>query len=132
MTITNSDLQTTDTRPHSRACGWPSHRHGFSCSTNCPTCHGKDIGPAVVKAIDLNRTHLWHWVTVTDYRGRKIPGVLHRIEVDGDPRTRVIVRVMTREPAEGGTVYWSTFGDDVYLNPESDVEVGELLPENER
>lgn len=35
-----------DDRPHSRACGWHKHDHGFSCSTNCPTCHGQpEAGP---------------------------------------------------------------------------------------
>ena len=28
--------------PHSRACGWAKHEHGFECSYNCPTCHGLD------------------------------------------------------------------------------------------
>lgn len=31
-----------DVRPHSRACGFRKHDHGKDCSTNCPTCHGKD------------------------------------------------------------------------------------------
>jgi hypothetical protein len=31
-----------DTRPHSRACGWQAHPHGSACSSNCPTCHGKE------------------------------------------------------------------------------------------
>jgi hypothetical protein len=32
---------TTDTRPHSRACGIHRHPHGNECSENCPTCHGR-------------------------------------------------------------------------------------------
>lgn len=31
------------TGPHSRACGWKEHAHGFSCHSNCPTCHGKEL-----------------------------------------------------------------------------------------
>lgn len=27
--------------PHSRACGIRQHEHGVGCSTNCPTCAGK-------------------------------------------------------------------------------------------
>lgn len=30
-----------DDRPHSRACGWIAHRHGWQCHTDCPTCHGE-------------------------------------------------------------------------------------------
>lgn len=32
-----------DQRPHSRACGWRKHDHGVDCSSNCPTCGGKEI-----------------------------------------------------------------------------------------
>ena len=32
-----------DQRPHSRACGWRKHDHGVDCSSNCPTCGGKEM-----------------------------------------------------------------------------------------
>ena len=29
--------------PHSRACGFRNHEHGLACSTNCPSCQGKQV-----------------------------------------------------------------------------------------
>lgn len=31
-------LTDRDPRPHSRACGIQTHRHGPACSKDCPTC----------------------------------------------------------------------------------------------
>ena len=41
QTVAEPDM--TDRRPHSRACGWRKHDHGVDCSSNCPTCGGKEI-----------------------------------------------------------------------------------------
>lgn len=82
-----------------------------------------------VRAIDLTRQHLLHIVTVTDHTGEQVTGLLHRFELDADPRTRVQVRVATQEPTESGGSYWSTFSDCLFLNPDAPVEVGELVPD---
>lgn len=37
----NPDLD-TDRLPHSRACNLYRHPHGWRCSSDCPTCRGKD------------------------------------------------------------------------------------------
>lgn len=42
ITAAASGSSVRDNRPHSRACGVSPHPHGVHCSTNCPTCHGKD------------------------------------------------------------------------------------------
>jgi hypothetical protein len=33
-----------DERPHSRACGWQVHKHGYACHVSCPTCAGLPDG----------------------------------------------------------------------------------------
>jgi hypothetical protein len=102
----------------------------FEDESDGPVCfwpHELELVVVKVKAIDLNVNHLWHWVKVTDYSGKEINGVLHRIELDGDSRTRVVLRVMVQERESGG-VYWSTFGDEFYVNQQADVEIGDLLP----
>ncbi|WP_138945266.1 hypothetical protein [Plantibacter sp. M259] len=39
--------ETTDRRPHSRACGFRKHEHGTDCNPNCQTCHGRSEAPHV-------------------------------------------------------------------------------------
>ena len=34
--------QTYTNGPHSRACGWAPHEHGFKCHDTCPTCHNTE------------------------------------------------------------------------------------------
>jgi hypothetical protein len=79
------------------------------------------------RAIELDWHDLDHWVSVTDYRGEITEGRLEGVELSADPCLRVVARVATREPTEGGGHYWASFSSERFLSRDSGVIVGDVV-----